>query len=110
MPKLRESTTAVLVRGERVAGGYASEPYEAGWASEAVVFVLGMDDSAGGDLHLQISPDGMNWIDEGPAIELPAARGVGFGRIAHFGNWLRFELRLPEGAERRITLTLHLKG
>jgi len=110
MPKLRESTTAVLVRGERVADGYATEPYEAGWASEALVFALGMDDAAGGSLHLQISPDGMNWVDEGLAVELPAARSVSFGRIAHFGNWLRFQARLPDGAERRITLTLHLKG
>lgn len=110
MPKLRESTTAVLVRGERIADGYATEPYEAGWAGEAVVFVLGMDDAAGGHLHLQISPDGMNWVDEGLVVEFPAARAVGFGRVAHFGNWLRFQARLPGGTERRITLTLHLKG
>ena len=39
MPKLAESTTAVLVRGDAWQGAFASEPYEAGWAREAVIFV-----------------------------------------------------------------------
>lgn len=110
MPKLRESTTAVLVRGERVGEGFATEPYEAGWAHEAVIFVLGMDETDGGSLAVQISPDGFHWIDEGVEIAMPARDGVSFGRLAHFGNWLRLEARMANGAERRLMVTVHLKG
>lgn len=110
MPTLRESTTAVLVRGERVGEGYATEPYEAGWAREAVVFLLGMDETDGGELAVQISPDGFHWVDEGLVIEMPARGGVSFGRVAHFGNWLRLEARMPGGGERRLMVTVHFKG
>ena len=70
MPVVRESTTAVVVRGERITQGFASEPYEAGWASEAIVFLTGMDSAGGGTVSVQISPDGMHWIDEGTTITL----------------------------------------
>jgi hypothetical protein len=110
MPVLKESATAVLLRGDRVTDGFATEPYETGWASEAVVFVLGLDDGAGGNLSAQLSPDGMNWVDEGAEMVLPAKGQTAFLRLGHFGNWLRFEARLPEGGERRLTLTLQLKG
>jgi len=110
MPVLTESATAVLLRGDRVKDGFATEPYEAGWASEAVAFVVGVDDGANGVLRAQLSPDGMHWVDEGAEMALPAKGQAAFLRLAHFGNWLRFEARLPEGGERRVTLTLQLKG
>jgi hypothetical protein len=110
MPTLRESATAVLLRGEWLRDGATTEPYEAGWASEAVVFVHCLDDRVYGVLRAQLSPDGMNWEDEGAEIALPGKGRVAFLRLSHFGNWLRFVARLPDGGERRVTLTLHLKG
>ena len=110
MPKLRESNTAVLVRGERVADGYATEPYEAGWAQEAIVFALGMDEASGGTLSVQISPDGFHWVDDGATVDLPAAGGVAFTKLSHFGNWLRFAASVPGGGERRLMVTVHFKG
>lgn len=110
MPKLRESTTAVIVRGERVENGFSSEPYEAGWAVEAVVFLLGMDDGEGGEATVEISPDGMHWAHEGAVLAIPARGEVAFARVARFGNWLRLGMRLPEGGARRVMATLHLKG
>ena len=35
---------------------------------------------------------------------------VTFGRIGHFGNWLRIVCNLPKGAERRLHVTFHFKG
>lgn len=110
MPALRESTTAVLVRAETIAEGHTTEPYEAAWANQAVVFVHSLDDGDGGTLAVQISPDGMNWVDDGTEIALPGKDKVAFGRISHFGNWLRFAARLPDGSQRRLTVTLQLKG
>jgi hypothetical protein len=111
MPRLRECTTAVIVRGERIGEGFASEPYEAGWACEAVIFLEGMDDGAPGFLRVQVSPDGMHWADEGTTLPVPDRGAVSFGRVAHFGNWLRIRAAdFSQGAERRVMATLHLKG
>ena len=112
MPKLRESTTAVIVRGEHVGDGFASEPYEAGWAIEAVLFLRLLEEpKAGGHIRVEISPDGMNWAPESDEIALPAGTDdVSFYRIAQFGNWLRLRLDLPEGGEVMLLATLHLKG
>jgi hypothetical protein len=74
MPKLAESTTAVIVRGEKWEGVCASEPYEAGWAREAVLFLrlLAREGESGAALfRVQISPDGMRWVDEGATILVP---------------------------------------
>lgn len=110
MPALRENTTAVVFRGETVGDGGASEPYEAGWAAEAMIFILAMDEGSGGAVSVQVSPDGMHWADEGTEIAVPAEGEVAFARIAHFGNWLRLEARVPAGGTRRIHGTLHFKG
>lgn len=110
MPQVRESTTAVVARGERFAAGDATEPYEAGWAGEAVVFVLAMDAGASGTAAVQVSPDGINWADEGTSIPIPDDGSVSFGRIGHFGNWLRVVASVPEGASRRMHVTFHFKG
>lgn len=110
MPQMRESTTAVVARGERFGDGAATEPYEAGWATEAVIFLLGMDAGDAGHATVQISPDGITWADEGTSIPLPGDKEVTFGRIGHFGNWLRIVCNLPKGAERRLHVTFHFKG
>lgn len=110
MPVVRESTTAVIVRGERLGNGFASEPYEAGWASEAVVYLVGMDSGEGGTVSVQISPDGILWADEGTTIAMPGDQQVAFGRVAHFGNWIRIKADTPPGVERRMMASIHFKG
>jgi hypothetical protein len=114
MPKLPESTTAVLVRGETWQGAFASEPYEAGWAREAVIFLrlLKLEGEPGGaELSVEISADGIHWAAEGARIRIPAQTGaVAFAKVAHFGNWLRVSGTLPEGASGQALVTLHLKA
>ena len=70
---LRESQTAVVARNERWAGSVATEPYEAGWAGEAVLFVRALKDAEGapGVARVEISPDGMRWVAEGSVFPLP---------------------------------------
>lgn len=114
MPALRESTTSVIARGETWAGAFATEPYEAAWAAEAVVFLRLLRSEgpvAGATAAVQISPDGMHWVDEGTRVALPDDVGpVTFAKLAHFGNWLRLAGRLPPGATCQVVATLTLKA
>jgi hypothetical protein len=110
---LRESQTAIVARNERWAGSVATEPYEAGWAAEAVLFVRALKDAQGapGDVRVEISPDGMRWVPEGTIFKLPTkADEVTFARVKHFGNWLRLATELPDGAAVTVLVTYHLKA
>jgi hypothetical protein len=114
MAKLAPSTTAIIVRGEHWTGRSASEPYEAGWAREAVVFVrlLAQEGETGTALfRVQISPDGMRWVDEGTTVLVPdGPERVTCAKVGQFGNWLRVAIDLPDGATLQPLVTLHLKG
>jgi hypothetical protein len=114
MPKLAESTTAVLVRGDTWQGAFASEPYEAGWAREAVIFVRLLKlqgDPGGAEVSVDVPADGMHWAAEGSRVRVPARAGeVAFAKVAHFGNWLRVSGRMPEGASGQALVTVHLKA
>jgi hypothetical protein len=111
---LRESHTAIVARNERWTGEAATEPFEAGWASEAIFFLraLAAEGAAGeGRAHVQISPDGIRWVDEGTSAPVPgAAEGIAALRVAHFGSWLRLRVELPAGAALTPVVTLSLKA
>ena len=110
---LNESQSAVIARNEKWTGRATTEPYEAGWAREAVIFVRALGDARGapGEAKVQISPDGIRWIAEGSVIKLPSKTDdLGVARVKHFGNWLRVAADMPDGAELVVLVTLHLKG
>ena len=89
---LRESTTAVVARNETWRGRAATEPYEAGWAQEAVIFVRALKPPVGplSEARVEISQAGMRWVPEGTRFPLPdRAEAITFARVRHFGNWLR---------------------
>ncbi len=110
---LRENITAVIARNEAWSGSSATEPYEAGWASEAVLFVRALAvDGAPGRIpaKVQMSADGMRWIDEGTVFDLPTDTAVDqCARIGRFGNWLRIQADVPAGVSIKVLVTLHLK-
>ena len=87
---VNRSHTAVLEKNLSVSGAFATEPYEIGWARECVLFVRALrgefDDSL---LMVQISPDGIHWIDEGTTICLKKGQKLAFAKIDKFGNWIR---------------------
>lgn len=110
---LPESTTAVIGRNERWSGNAASEPYEAGWAREAVFFVRATKQPVGPspEAFVEISPDGMHWVREGTSLSMPTAKdGIAVARVSHFGNWLRVAAEFEPGAETSVLVTLHLKA
>lgn len=110
---LRESITAILARNETWTGRAATEPFEAGWAIEAVIFVRALKNPVGPQptARIEISPDGMHWVDEGTRLDLPTQEGdVRFARLRGFGNWLRLAADFPDGAASCLLVTVHLKG
>ena len=109
---VRESYTAIVERNAVWEGPFATEPYEAAWASEAVIFIRTLEASGpveGSQAGVQISPDGMHWCDEGTSIALSPEPGVSFGRVAHFGGWLRVGGELPASAQVKVIVAIALK-
>jgi predicted lipoprotein len=115
---MRNAYTAVIARGEWWEGTLQTEPYEAAWAAEALFFVRVMQ--TGGDAHVgaasavarvQISPDGMHWIDEGGSMRIAAlADALAFVRVREFGGWLRLAVEVPAGSRLQVVATLALKA
>jgi hypothetical protein len=113
---VNESHTAVLERRTPVHGPYATEPYEAAWANEAVFFVRAdpapESDDGGSGAHtarVQISPDGMQWCDEGSAAPVRPGE-LAAVKVAHFGGWLRIAGDPGEKTEILLSVHLVLKG
>jgi hypothetical protein len=108
---LRRSFTATVTRNELWQDHAASEPYEAAWATEAIFFVRALEASGhAGRAHIQISPDGIHWCDEGTTFMMPSAAGeMTFGRVTHFGGYLRLTAELPSRASCKVIVALSLK-
>ena len=110
---LPENITAIIARNETWSGAAATEPYEAGWAREAVIFVRALKEPVGKQprARIEISPDGMHWIHEGSEFEMPSAKDdVACARISNFGNWLRVAAAFPDGSRSTVIVTVHAKA
>ena len=109
----RESHTTVIERNRTWEGVFETEPYETAWAAEAIFFIraLAVDGlSERVSARVQISPDGIHWCDEGSTVPLPTqAEGVTFGRVSHFGGWLRLVGDVPAG-KLKVLVYLTLKA
>lgn len=108
---VRQSYTAVIERNVVFEEVLTTEPYECGWASEAIFYVRKLEASGLEDqvvLWVQISPDGMHWCNEGTTLRITGAE-VDCCKVTHFGNWLRLRGDLPVGARVKVIVTLALK-
>lgn len=106
---LRRSYTAVVERNVEWSGEFATEPYETAWASEAIFFVraLKIDNDKPAQAQVQISPDGIHWVDEGTVVTLPARSDeVVQCKVSHFGGWLRLSGQLD--SDQNITVIVYL--
>jgi hypothetical protein len=94
-------------------GNMTSHPMEAGWASEAIFFLIVEEIKGEASLraYVEISPDGINWIKEGSTFREITGPGHYFCKVRHFGNWLRVngEILGPD-AEIKASVQLHLKS
>ena len=105
---------SVVERRITVTEDFASHPMEAGWASEAIFFLV-VEEVSGTqtslDAVVEISADGINWIPEGTAFPTISSEGHYAVKVGHFGNWLRVYGKMG-GANPafKLSVHLHLKG
>lgn len=107
---VRKSFTAVLEKNATFSSHFATEPYEAGWATEARWFIRILDLSGSKtNLHLyaQVSPDGLIWCDEGTSLCEITAPGLYTFAMKEFGGWLRLRGEL-EGHKQQIKTMIYL--
>lgn len=101
------SATTLVERRTVLTADYGTHPYEAGWASEALFFVRTNGDHPALTVRPQVSPDGIDWLDHGDAVTLPADAGLAKIGMAHFGTWVR--LLIAGASETRpATVFVHL--
>jgi hypothetical protein len=111
---VRRSFTAVIERNTTLTGSFETEPYETGWAIEALWFVnvLKMEgDAPKLKLRGQVSPDGLCWCDAPcPPVEIDCEGLYSFS-MREFGNWLRIAGGVSgDDAGARVIIYLALKG
>lgn len=106
---MRQFHTAVLDTFCDLENGYTTEPYEAAWAGEATFFIRTEEakpNATTARMKVEISPDGMTWVEEGGVLELDRAKTLSFVRVTHFGGWLR--LRHTDGSTDGFQATVYL--
>ncbi|MCB0095956.1 MAG: hypothetical protein KDE50_11795 [Caldilineaceae bacterium] len=109
---MRQSHTTVLERNVCWQHDFTTEPYEVGWASEALFFVRTLSVEklpVGVYARVQISPDGIHWCAEGSELPIASEPGVTFCRVTQFGGWLRLVGQIPDDAEVKVLVYLVLK-
>lgn len=106
---MRQFQTSTLEQRRRFDADFATHPLEVAWASEAIFFIDAERLAGAGNLLLkvQISVDGVNWLDEGTAFDPINASTQAFRRVSHFGGWLRLQGTFT-GKENLYKLTIHL--
>ena len=107
---VRRSFTAVLEKNTTWDSNFETEPYEAGWATEARWFIRVVS-ITGQNVHIgiapQISPDGLFWCDEGrPALEVMAPGLYSFP-LRDFGGWLRLRVGIA-GVQPAVKVMIYL--
>ena len=103
--------TSVLARRVRISADYATLPYEAGWATEAVFFTQAEGDHPELRVTTEISPDGINWIRRGEIQTIGDADPMAANALTCFGNWVRVVVTgaTPEQPA-RVLIHANLKG
>jgi hypothetical protein len=114
---LPQSHLAVVARNVTWDGPalVATEPFECGWAREALVFVrlLKPPTWQGGPRHfeMQVGPDGLRWAAHGATVPMPADEAeMTCASLTRFGGWLRLAGQLAEGERLTALVSIHLKA
>lgn len=93
-------------------GRFETHPYEAGWADEALFFVL-VEKVEGDPLftaQVQLSQDGIHWADDGSAPVSFKGEGQHIIKVQpNFGNYLRLAVHI-EGGSMFLNLHIACKG
>jgi len=105
------SATTLVERRTVLTDSYGTHPYEAAWASEALFFVRVEGPHPALTIQPQVSPDGVDWIDRGEPVVLPADKDLVDVEMVRFGTWVRLHLEGATAQEPATVLVrLDLKG
>ena len=105
---MKQFHTTVTERKLDFKTDFETHPYEAGWASEAISFIRVESltgESAQLDATVQISVDGIRWVDEGTSFKTISATGDYFVKVSHFGGFLRLRGSVS-GTDANFNLTI----
>jgi len=110
---MNQFAVSVLETKKYFSSTFGTHPLECGWAKEGIFFVR-VEDIKGNNAvlvpHVQISMDGVNWVDEGTTIPEIGENGTYFCKVSHFGGWLRLLCHVEgQKAEFKVTIQLVLK-
>lgn len=114
MSKMRLFNASHLEVKRNFADDFQTDPYEAGWASECIFFIM-VEELQGINPELlaevEISHDGVNWAKEGTVSDPITQCGLHFIRVKHFGNWLRLNCRITgDNPVLRLNVQIALKS
>lgn len=107
---MRQFMTSTLEQRKDFSGLFHTHPMEAAWATEAIFFITVervLGSTARLQAAVQISADGVNWVNEGTSFEDITDPGTSFQRVKHFGGWLRLQGQII-GENSIFNLTIHL--
>jgi len=104
---MRQFMTTTVEQRRVIQGPFDTHPMEAGWASEAIFFIRIEEEMEPGSTYeaaVEISVDGVLWIEEGTRITGPDDGILSFVRVSHFGGLLR----LKGDVEGKLKMSIHL--
>lgn len=108
---MQTTNTSVLARRVRIDSEYATLPYEAGWATEAVFFTQAEGEHPELTVTTEVSPDGITWIPRGQPSILAENETMTENSLTVFGNWLRLRVEgASEERPARVLVHINLKG
>lgn len=103
--------TSVLARRVHISDEFATLPYEAGWASEGLIFVQTEGEHPELAVSVDVSPDGITWIERVGDVALSPGATIAEVPISNFGNWLRVRIRGARAeAPARVLVHAAMKG
>lgn len=105
---MRSFASSVVELAQPFEGTVETHPFECGWADEAIFFVSTHDPAPGitARLRVQLSADGIRWLDEGTTLEVP---DDAFVRVRHFGGFLRLAGTVADADGRAVAMTLSIR-
>lgn len=103
--------TAVIARRVPISGPFQTLPFEAGWALESIVFVQVEGSHPDLSIRVEVSPDGLIWLQRGDAVLLAANSPMIEIPLVNFGNWIRVNVDgASEQTGAKLLIHMVMKG
>jgi hypothetical protein len=109
---MKQFMTSTVEQRKDFTGIFSTHPMEAGWSTEAIFFMT-VENIKGKEASLlvkvQISADGIHWMDEGTQFPIITEAGHYFVKVRHYGGWLRLSGEINQSNQFNLTIHLVIK-